>query len=49
MITGWDYTPTPFWGAFAKEALSGKQFELKKKYGNARIAKKDAVAMAAIW
>ena len=30
MITGWDYTPTPFWGAFAKEALAGKQFELKK-------------------
>lgn len=30
MITGWDYTPTPYWGAFAKEALSGKPFELKK-------------------
>lgn len=30
MITDWDYTPTPFWGAFAKEALAGKQFELKK-------------------
>ena len=21
MITGWDYTPTPFWGAFVKDAL----------------------------
>ncbi|MFM9964012.1 MAG: glycoside hydrolase family 5 protein [Planctomycetaceae bacterium] len=30
MITDWDYTPTPFWGAFAKEALSGKPFELKR-------------------
>ena len=30
MITGWDYTPTPFWGKFVKEALSGKQFELKR-------------------
>ena len=30
MISDWSYTPTPFWGAFAKEALSGKQFELKK-------------------
>jgi len=29
MITGWDYTPTPFWGAFVKDALAGKQFELK--------------------
>ncbi len=26
MITGWDYTPTPFWGAFAKRALAGEQF-----------------------
>lgn len=30
MITGWDYTPTPFWGAFVKRALAGEQFELKK-------------------
>lgn len=29
MISDWKYTPTP-WGAMAKEALSGKQFELKK-------------------
>jgi len=30
MITGWDYAPTPFWGVFVKEALAGKQFELKR-------------------
>ena len=30
MITGWDYTPTPFWGQPAKDALSGKKFELKR-------------------
>ncbi len=30
MITGWDYTPTPFWGQPAKDALAGKRFELKK-------------------
>ena len=30
MITGWDYTPTPFWGQPAKDALSGKRFELKR-------------------
>lgn len=30
MISDWKYTPTPFWGAPAKEALAGKQFELKK-------------------
>lgn len=29
MISDWDYTPTPYWGAFAKEALAGKKFELK--------------------
>jgi len=29
MISDWKYTPTP-WGAMAKEALGGKQFELKK-------------------
>jgi aryl-phospho-beta-D-glucosidase BglC (GH1 family) len=29
MITGWDYTPTPEWGAFAKRALAGEQFEAK--------------------
>lgn len=30
MIGGWDYTPTPYWGQPAKEALSGRQFELKR-------------------
>jgi endoglucanase len=30
MISDWNYTPTPFWGVHAKEALSGKRFELKK-------------------
>jgi endoglucanase len=30
MISDWDYTPTPFWGAFAKRALAGERFEMKK-------------------
>jgi endoglucanase len=30
LITGWDYTPTPFWGAFVESALAGKQFPLGK-------------------
>lgn len=30
MISDWDYTPTPFWGAFAKRALAGEQFEVKR-------------------
>jgi endoglucanase len=30
MITGWDYTPTPVWGALVKDALAGKQFKLRK-------------------
>ena len=30
MISDWLYTPTPFWGQFAKDALHGKQFEMKK-------------------
>ncbi len=30
IISDWDYTPTPYWGVFVKEALNGKQFELKK-------------------
>ncbi|WP_269539020.1 glycoside hydrolase family 5 protein [Cerasicoccus fimbriatus] len=29
MLVDWDYTPTPFWGEPAKEALAGKQFEMK--------------------
>ena len=30
MILDWKYTPSPFWGQPAKEALAGKQFVLKK-------------------
>lgn len=30
MIQDWDYTPTPYWGAYAKEALAGKQFTLNR-------------------
>ena len=31
MISSWDYTPTPFWGAFVKRALAGEKFPLKKE------------------
>ncbi|WP_269537128.1 glycoside hydrolase family 5 protein [Cerasicoccus fimbriatus] len=30
MISDWDYTPTPYWGAYAKRALSGESFELTR-------------------
>jgi endoglucanase len=30
MISDWSYTPTPFWGAFVKRALSGEKFPLNK-------------------
>jgi endoglucanase len=30
VISDWQYTPTPYWGAFVKDALAGKQFEMKK-------------------
>jgi len=30
LILDWDYTPTPSCGVFVKDALHGKQFELKK-------------------
>lgn len=30
MISDWRYTPTPFWGEFAKAALAGKQFEMQR-------------------
>ena len=30
LLSGTDYTPTPYWGVFVQEALAGKQFELKK-------------------
>lgn len=29
LITNWNYDPSPFWGAFVKDALGGRQFELK--------------------
>ena len=31
MISDWKYTPNPFFGAFVKEALAGKQFEMKRQ------------------
>ncbi|MDF3128942.1 cellulase family glycosylhydrolase [Kiritimatiellaeota bacterium B1221] len=30
LISDWEYTPTPFWGEFAKKALAGEPFELQK-------------------
>lgn len=30
MIEDWSFKPTPYWGAFAKRALAGEKFELKK-------------------
>ncbi len=30
VIQDWDYTPTPYWGAFVKEALAGKIYDMKK-------------------
>lgn len=30
MISDWKYTPTPFWGQPAKDALSGKKFQTQK-------------------
>ncbi len=30
LISDWNYTPTPFWGVPVKEALAGKQFEMKR-------------------
>lgn len=29
-ILDWNYTPTPYWGVFVKEALAGQQFEMKR-------------------
>ncbi len=31
MILDWDYTPTPFWGQLAKDAMNGKQFPYPAK------------------
>jgi endoglucanase len=30
VLLGWDYQPTPYWGAFVKRALGGERFEAKK-------------------
>ena len=30
LLLDWDYTPTPFWGAYAKRALAGERFEMKR-------------------
>lgn len=30
VISDWNYTPTPYWGVYVKEALAGKTFEVKK-------------------
>lgn len=30
MITDWNYTPSPAWGVYVKDALAGKPFEMKK-------------------
>jgi hypothetical protein len=30
LISDWQFTPTPFWGAFVKGALSGRQFKLER-------------------
>lgn len=30
MIKSWDYDPTPYWGEFAKRALRGEKFEMKR-------------------
>ena len=30
LLEDWDYTPTSYWGVHAKDALHGKQFEMKK-------------------
>jgi hypothetical protein len=31
IVSDWEYTPTPYWGVYVKDALvNGKQFEMKK-------------------
>ena len=30
VILDWDYTPTPYWGVYVKQALQGEKFEVKK-------------------
>ena len=30
VISDWNYTPTPYWGVYVKEALEGKPFEMRR-------------------
>ena len=30
LLLDWDYTPTPFWGAYVRRALSGERFPVKR-------------------
>ncbi|WP_309395924.1 glycoside hydrolase family 5 protein [Cerasicoccus maritimus] len=30
MLSNWQYEPSPFWGAYAKRALAGERFEVKR-------------------
>lgn len=30
VLLDWEYTPTPFWGTYVKDALAGKQYDVKK-------------------
>jgi hypothetical protein len=30
IISDWNYTPTPYWGIFVKQALAGGQFKMAK-------------------
>lgn len=30
VISDWNYTPTPYWGVYVKEALAGTKFEMKR-------------------
>ena len=30
LLLDWDYTPTPFWGAYVRRALGGEHFEMKR-------------------
>ena len=30
LLLDWEYTPTPFWGAYVRRALAGERFEMKR-------------------
>ncbi len=32
LLQDWDYTPTPYWGAYAKAALLGERYEAEREY-----------------